>query len=245
VAPYYQPLPDYSNINITGDFAGAGGFATPGLIATTTYQVSDDFNWVKGSHQLQFGVNYLRPGKNSTFCVYCDGLFTVGGQLTGSAMGDFIAGALDSFTDANVSHDNERWNNLGIYAQDSWKFNAHLTINYGLRWEPYFGGSIVHGWVTHFDQNAFNSNIGSLFPVGPAPESACAFSFRRVMKCASSWRSWRSIRSQCNRESNTTSWPPQFSVRSNTGHRSSRSDPDSTTAPGSGTTTRADGLKRQ
>ena len=54
-----------------------------------------------------------------------------------------MAGALASFTDANVSHDNERWNNVGVYAQDSWKFNPHLTINYGLRWEPYFGGSIV------------------------------------------------------------------------------------------------------
>ncbi len=168
VAPYYQPLPDYSNINITGNFASAGGFATPGLIATTTYQVSDDFNWVKGAHQLQFGVNYLRPGQNSTFCVYCDGLFTFGGQITGSAMGDFMAGALASFTDANVSHDNERWNNVGVYAQDSWKVNPHLTINYGLRWEPYFGGSIVHGWVTHFDQNAFNSNIhSSVYPNAP------------------------------------------------------------------------------
>ena len=62
VAPYYQPLPDYSNINITGNFTSAGGFATPGLIATTTYQVSDDFNWVKGVHQLQFGVN-LSPAR--------------------------------------------------------------------------------------------------------------------------------------------------------------------------------------
>jgi hypothetical protein len=103
VTPYYQPLPNYSNINITGDFNSAGGFATPGLIETTTYQVSDDFSWVKGGHQIQFGVSYIRPGQNSTFCVYCDGLYTFSGQLTGNAMSDFIAGSLDSFTDANIA----------------------------------------------------------------------------------------------------------------------------------------------
>jgi hypothetical protein len=168
VAPYYQPLPNYSNINITGDFSSAGGFATPGLIATTTYQFSDDYNWVKGNHQIQFGASYIRPGQNSTFCVYCDGLYTFSGQLTGNAMSDFISGALDSFTDANISHDNERWNNIGLYAQDSWKFNSRLTINYGLRWEPYLAGSILNGWVTHYSQADFNANIHStIYPNAP------------------------------------------------------------------------------
>lgn len=168
VTPYYQPLANYSNINIGSDFASAGGFATPGLIHTTTYQLSDDYSWVKGSHQIQFGVSYIRPMQFSTFCVYCDGLYTFSGQLTGNAMSDFVAGALDSFTDANVSHDDERWNNIGLYAQDSWKFNSHLTINYGLRWEPYLAGSIDKGWLTHYSQANFNGGIHSgVYPNAP------------------------------------------------------------------------------
>lgn len=169
VAPYYQPLANYSNINIAGDFQSAGGFATPGLVATTTYQFSDDFNWIKGSHQLQFGFTYIRPGQNTTFCVYCDGLYTFSGQLTGNAMSDFMAGALGSFTDIAVSHDNERWNNLGIYAQDSWKVNSRLTVNYGLRWEPYLAGSILNGWVTHFNQqDLLNNTHSTIYPNAPA-----------------------------------------------------------------------------
>jgi hypothetical protein len=168
VVPYFQPLPNYSNINISGAFNSAGGFATPGLIATTSYQLSDDFNWVKGSHQIQFGVSYIRPLQFSTFCVYCDGLYTFSGQLTGNALGDFISGSLDSFTDANISHDDERWNNIGLYAQDSWKVNSHLTLNYGLRWEPYLAGSIDNGWVTHFSQANFNAGIhSSVYPNAP------------------------------------------------------------------------------
>jgi hypothetical protein len=109
----YVALPNFSNINITGDFSSAGGFATPGLVNTTTFQFSDDFSLIKGSHQMQFGANFIRPMQATTFCVYCNGLFTFSGQDTGNAMADFIAGELDSFTDANVSHDNEKWGYIG------------------------------------------------------------------------------------------------------------------------------------
>jgi hypothetical protein len=165
----YEPLPNYSNINITGDFVSAGGFATPGLVNTTTYQFSDDFSMVKGSHQIQFGVNYIRPMQATTFCVYCNGLFTFSGSITGSAMGDFVAGLPGSFTQANISHDNEKWNYLGLYAQDNWKISSHLTVNYGLRWEPYFAGRLLNGKVTHFNMADFLNNVHSVvYPNGPA-----------------------------------------------------------------------------
>jgi hypothetical protein len=165
----YEPLANYSNINITGDFQSAGGFATPGLVNTTTYQFNDDFSLLKGSHQMQFGANYIRPMQATTFCVYCNGLFTFNGQLTGNAMADFMSGSLDSFTQINVSHDNEKWNYIGLYAQDNWKVNSHLTLNYGLRWEPYLNGRLLNGQVSHFDMSKFLANVHSaVFPNAPA-----------------------------------------------------------------------------
>ena len=165
----YEPLPNFSNINITGDFNSAGGFATPGLVNTTTYQFNDDINWVKGSHQMQFGANYIRPMQATTFCVYCNGLFTFSGSLTGSAMGDFMAGQLSSFTQANISHDNEKWNYIGLYAQDNWKVNSRLTVNYGIRWEPYLAGRLLNGKVSHFNMADLLNNVHStVYPNGPA-----------------------------------------------------------------------------
>lgn len=165
----YQPLPNYSNINIAGDFQSAGGFATPGLVNTTTYQFNDDFSLIKGSHEMQFGANYIRPMQATTFCVYCNGLFNFNGQLTGNAMADFISGSLDSFTQINVSHDNEKWNYIGLYAQDNWKVNSHLTLNYGLRWEPYLNGRLLNGQVSHFDMSNFLANVhSSVYPNAPA-----------------------------------------------------------------------------
>lgn len=165
----YEPLPNYSNINISGDFVSAGGFATPGLVNTTTYQFNDDFSLIKGSHEMKFGVNYIRPMQATTFCVYCNGLFTFNGNDTGNAMADFISGSLDSFTQINISHDNEKWNYLGLYAQDNWKVNSRLTVNYGLRWEPYFNGRLLNGQVSHFDMANFLNNVHStVYPNAPA-----------------------------------------------------------------------------
>jgi Carboxypeptidase regulatory-like domain len=181
----YISLPHYSNINITGDFQSAGGFATPGLVNTQTYQFADDFNLVRGSHQLQFGVSFIRPTQTSTFCVYCNGLFTFSGADTsapigtagcdpvagcvGSAMADFIAGALDALVQLNISHDDENWRYLGIYAQDSWKITPRLTLNYGLRWEPYLAGSFPNNQVTHFVMQDLVNNVHStIYPNAPA-----------------------------------------------------------------------------
>ncbi len=165
----YTALPNFANINITNDFTSAGSFATPGLVNTTTYQLSDDFSLIKGSHQMQFGANFIRPMQATTFCVYCNGLFTFSGQNTGNAMADFISGELDSFTDANVSHDNEKWAYMGLYAQDNWKITSRLTLNYGLRWEPYLNGRIVNNKVTHFDMQDFLDNVHSpTYPNAPA-----------------------------------------------------------------------------
>jgi hypothetical protein len=36
-----------------------------------------------------------------------------------------------------------------------------LTVNYGIRWEPWLPMSNSQGIVYHFDQNAFNQGIHS------------------------------------------------------------------------------------
>jgi hypothetical protein len=163
------PFVHYSNINITGDFQSAGGFATPGLVNTKTWQLADDYTWTKGAHQLQFGASFIRPTQTSTFCVFCNGLFNFNGQATGTAMSDFVAGALDSMIQLNISHDNEDWRYLGLYAQDSWKVNSRLTLNYGIRWEPYLAGSFPLGQVTHFNMTDFLNNVHSaIYPNAPA-----------------------------------------------------------------------------
>ncbi len=44
-----------------------------------------------------------------------------------------------------------------------------MTLNYGLRYEPFFPQQLVNGAVYQFDQTRFNQNVHStVFPKGPA-----------------------------------------------------------------------------
>jgi Carboxypeptidase regulatory-like domain/TonB dependent receptor len=175
VTDVYLPLPHYNNTYIGPGFGAyfgsAGAFATPGLINTHTYELKDDFSLVKGPHQFQFGVVFTRPSQTSSFCVNCDGSMQFGTTVAalGDGMADFIASQPDGYNQANITHDIENWRYMGLYAQDSWKVNSRLTLNYGLRWEPYFGGTFPNNQFSWFDMQAFLSNIHSkIYPLAPA-----------------------------------------------------------------------------
>ena len=56
---------------------------------------------------------------------------------TGLALGDFLTGRANSFTQSRISGEWFRQNFYRLYLQDTWKATSKLTLNYGLRWEPY------------------------------------------------------------------------------------------------------------
>ena len=39
---------------------------------------------------------------------------------------------------------------IGIYGQDSWRLRDRVTVNFGLRWEPFFGQNIRNGAISNF-----------------------------------------------------------------------------------------------
>jgi hypothetical protein len=144
-------------------------FSYASLDPTQSFQAADDFSVIKGGYQMQFGVNWIHYIDNVYGPLFGDGSFSFTGATTGLPMADFLLGDAATFTQANLQYDDNRYNYFGVYAQDNWKVASHLTANFGLRWEPYFGGSLKTGEVTHFDPALFAQDVHSMvYPTAPA-----------------------------------------------------------------------------
>ena len=141
-----------------------------GLNGTVTQQIADDVSLNRGSHQMAFGANYIRPSNNAAAVgVGNTGQFTFGSTGTGAILGDFLMGDVATFSQVGLVDRITRHQYLGVYAQDTWKIKPRLTLTYGLRWEPFFGSSLPLGHVDHFDATAFANNVHSTaFPNAPA-----------------------------------------------------------------------------
>ena len=78
-------------------------------------------------------------------------------------------GGTQAFNQGNRYGYTNRQNYFGMYAQDAWRVSQRITINYGVRWEPYFPVYSKWGQFDHFDQSAFLQNLhGSVFVNAPA-----------------------------------------------------------------------------
>ena len=179
----------FTGVTVTGNgFAIGAGATNPGYFNSTNYQFAEDIDLIRGSHQIGIGVNYIHNNINTTNNRPTNGQFTFNGQVTGLPLADFMAGILSGgFLQGNPVFDNQRQNYIGAYIQDSWKANSRLTINAGIRWEPFLPMEHPFGWVSHFDPARFaagtkssvykNAPAGLIFP-GDAgyPGKATTFS---------------------------------------------------------------------
>ena len=81
------------------------------------------------------------------------------GQTTGLALADFFTGNASVFQMGTNGDQHKRAIYIGVYAADIWKVNRKLTLNYGVRWEPYFPMVHLDGSAIHFDHDALQKGI--------------------------------------------------------------------------------------
>jgi hypothetical protein len=167
----------YMAASVSGYFkVGSSAFAE---FERNNYTLNDDLHWVKGKHNFAFG-GHVELSKFDVTNVYTSyGAFTsalAGASLAianVNAMANYQTGFLSSFTQGEFEQVNDRNNFPGVYAQDSWKANQRLTLNYGVRWELFEPWADHLGNQTAFSPTEYAANTGtSQFQIATASGTA-------------------------------------------------------------------------
>jgi hypothetical protein len=165
----FDLLPNFIDISVTNYFGIGSGTGAPGHFNTNTYQLSDDYNLIKGKHQLGFGVDVRKLQLNIINNQQSNGQFTFGGSYSGDNLADFLLGRVSTFNDGNPNPNTLRQTVAAVYAQDVYHVTPHFTLNLGVRWEPSVPPYEENRAGNQFDQAAFNAGIHStVYPTAPA-----------------------------------------------------------------------------
>jgi hypothetical protein len=153
----YTYSPYEAQYNIDGAFDVASHW---GPTKTAVFAANDDVSVIRGNHQIAFGAHTAFIYSNSYSGQY-HLPFDFTGQKTGLGMSDFFLGYVSSLTNGPVSAKNKRAHRIGLYYNDTWKVSPTWTLNYGVRWEPYFPVVDRKGGPLHFDHDAFLKGVRS------------------------------------------------------------------------------------
>lgn len=156
-----QNLPPLTFNGITGfSFSGSTsnfGYGKAGFTFSHSYQWNDNLTWVKGRHTMKFGTDVRRLRAQTALGFSGSdnyGSFSFDGRYTGSDIAEFLVGVPYQSTYDSVNQDNDgiSWI-IGAYAQDSFRVNSKLTLEYGVRWEVHPPFTDTGSDITNFDRS--------------------------------------------------------------------------------------------
>jgi hypothetical protein len=164
----YSPQAGYMGVSVTNGFNIGTGGTNPGYFNSDSFQLANDIDIVRGKHQLSFGANWIRTKIETVNNRPTNGQFTFNGGTTGLGLADFLLGRVSGFVQGNPVYDFDENDYVGAYVQDEFKLRPNITLNAGLRWEPYFPIKNSLDYVSNFDEGRFDAGIRStVYPQAP------------------------------------------------------------------------------
>ena len=137
---------------------------------STSFLMSDDVTLVRGSHQFGFGGSFMHGNHNTFSRWWGVGIMNFNGQATGASLADFLTGQGVNMTTAAgaITHEVEHYQ-VALNARDIWQVSPRVTLNYGVRWEPYLPQQVPTGHNYQFDLDRFRAGVKStVFKNAPA-----------------------------------------------------------------------------
>lgn len=189
VAPQGNAGPDFGLTGLPGAFAAGlppirvAGYAflgtsewRPQFQVSQVYQLVDNLSLVRGKHSLKFGFEFKRAVNNFLDIKAPNGRYIIENWWTNDGIANLLLGAVGRVESTTPLVPHNYIDGYMFYAQDSWKVNPKLTLNYGIRYEYFTPTTERDNLTSNFDPTA-NGGRGALvtaFP-GSLPSVPCTF----------------------------------------------------------------------
>jgi hypothetical protein len=135
-------------ISVGGDF---GLYNVPyGVWDRNTMSLREIATLTRGAHEIQIGGELIRVRVPMGNIYQESGIFDFSNALTGDDLSDFVSGVISNFTQGGGLYlDVSGWRE-DLFIQDNFKFNRRLTLNSGMRWDPFYPYTDSQGRVACF-----------------------------------------------------------------------------------------------
>ncbi len=136
-----HPGADASELELSVTGYGGWGSVTnspPGQWLRRNIELSDTIHLVTGRHQALFGAQftpYIVFDSSTKF--QQSGGFTFSGQTTGNGLADLLLGKVSTFVQSAGKFKKTRGQEFNLFAEDNIRVTDKLTVNLGVRWDPF------------------------------------------------------------------------------------------------------------
>jgi hypothetical protein len=134
----FHPLSNQRNMSINGTSGlSIGGGSAPGTWTRTNIELTHAWHWSRNGHNVSWGAEIATSRYNEYNMFNGAGSFGFDGRASGFDQSDFLLGYVSTFTQSNGEIEFRRYHYQGFYAGDTFRLSRRLSLNFGLRWEPF------------------------------------------------------------------------------------------------------------
>jgi len=144
--------PPELSMSVTGAFSI--GTNHLGAFDRGDYTFREVVTKIIGRHEMRFGGEALRVLNHITNTFQMDSSYTFSGELSGDGLADFMFGRASTFSQGGGEFKDLKGTKYTLFLQDNWRVTSDLTLNLGLRWDPYSAPYDREGRVVCFQPGA-------------------------------------------------------------------------------------------